>query len=454
VNDVAIDGPHPRSLGRPVGLLRDPLERRIVSLAVPALGTLAVEPIYLLVDTAIVGRVGTPQLAGVAIASIVLLNVVSLLSFLEYITPTIAFDRGAGMVDSARRRAGDGLSLTVTIGLPAAVLLAIGARPLCWLLGGRGDVLDHATTYLTISAAGLPFVLLAFLGHGVLRGYNDLRTPLKIAAVANVVNLVVELVFVFGLDLGVAGSAWSTVIAQAGAGLAFVAAIRPHLRLGRLTWSAVRPLVVSGVHIGLRSVAMYTVWNATTVIAAHLDAPTLAANQIANQLFFFMALLLDALAVPLHSLVAEELGAGRGDEAGRVGRVSTRLSVWCGAGLAVLIAAAAPVLPGAFTADEAVHTRLVGALLVLAVMQIPGAIAFALDGALIGANDMPWLGRQAVRNIIAFVPLAVATVIWPRLGLAGLWGAQLCWMTTRALVNGLRWRKLSSGWVTRVAQVE
>ena len=139
---------------------------------------LAVEPVYVLVDTAIVGRLGTPQLAGMAIASIVLLNVISLLVFLEYVTPDIAYAVSAGRPDDARRTAAHGVWLSCFIGFPAAIVLALAARPLCWLIGGRGEVLHHATTYLSISALGLPFVLLAFLGHGVLRGYNDLRTPL------------------------------------------------------------------------------------------------------------------------------------------------------------------------------------------------------------------------------------------------------------------------------------
>jgi len=191
-------------------LLRDDLERKIVRLAIPALGTLAVEPVYVLVDTAIVGRLGTPQLAGMAIASIILLNVVSVLSVLEYVTPDIAFAIGAGRPDDAKRTAAHGLWLSMLIGVPAAALLALVARPLCWLIGGRGEVLEHATTYLSISAIGVPFVLIAFLGHGVLRGYNDLRTPLKIVVVANIANLVLEIVAVYGLHLGVAGSAGST----------------------------------------------------------------------------------------------------------------------------------------------------------------------------------------------------------------------------------------------------
>ena len=120
-----------------------------------------------------------------------------------------------------------------------------------------------------------------------------------------------------------------------------------------------------------------------------------------------------------------------------------RLSLWCSLVLGALLVAATPFLPSVFTADPAVRSRLIGALLVLAVMQIPGAIAFALDGALIGAQDMTWLGRQAIVNLMAFLPLAAATVLWPRLGLAGLWGAQLLWMSLRATVNWQRWSRLS-----------
>lgn len=425
-------------------LLRDDLDRRIVGLAIPALGTLAVEPVYVLVDTAIVGRLGTPQLAGVAIASIVLLNVVSVLSVLEYVTPDIAYAMGAGRPDDARRTAGHGLWLSCLVGFPAGALLAAISRPLCWLIGGRGEVLDHATHYLAISAAGLPFVLIAFLGHGVLRGHNDLRTPLKIVVVANLANLVLEIVAVYGMGLGVVGSAASTVVVQVGATAAFLVAMRPHLTRNRPTWEDSRPLLVNGAHMAVRSVAMYTVWNVSTVIAAHLDTPTLAANQVVTQLFMFLALLLDALAVPLHALVAGELGADRPAAADHIGRRSVRLSLWCALLLGGLLAATSPLVARIFTDDPAVRSRVVGTLLVLAVMQLPGAVAFALDGALIGAHDMSWLGRQAIRNIAAFVPLAVATLVWPRLGLAGLWGAQLCWMIARASANWLRWRTLAA----------
>jgi len=427
-----------------VPILRDDLDRRIVRLAIPALGTLAVEPVYVLVDTAIVGRLGTPQLAGMAIAGIVLLNMVAVLSVLEYVTPDIAHAIGAGNPAAAKEVAAHGLWLSVLIGVPAGVLLAVTARPICWLIGGRGEVLEHATTYLSISALGLPFVLIAFLGHGVLRGYNDLKTPLKIVVVANIANLILEIVAVYVLDLGIAGSAGSTVLVQAFAALAFIVAMRPHLASVRPAWRHYDPLLRNGAHMAVRSIAMYTVWNVSTVIAAHLDAPTLAANQVVTQLFMFLALILDALAVPLHSLVAGELGSGHPHEADRIGRRSVRLSVWAAGFLCVIVVVLTPFIPFVFSNDPDVRSRLFGALLVLAAMQFPGAIAFALDGALIGAHDMAWLGRQAIRNIAAFLPLAIATVIWPRLGLAGLWGAQCCWMVTRAGVNWRRWNVLGA----------
>ena len=419
---------------------RRELDRRIIALAIPALGTLAIEPLYVLVDTAIVGRLGTPQLGGVAIALTILLTVISMTASLEYgVTPDVAFAHGAGQAGEARNVASAALRLAVMIGVPMAAIVAIAAHPLAWLLGGRGEVLGYAVTYLRISCVGLPFVLITYVGHGVMRGVNDLRKPLRIVLIANVVNVVFEIVAVYWLDLGVAGSAWSTVIVQTGAALMFLRLLRPHRGGARPTSERMSKLLRSGVHFAVRSIAMFAVWNTSTAVAAHVDTPTLAANQVLIQLFTFLALMLDALAIPAQSLVAGALGRDDTDEALRVGRTSNRLSLWFAAVLAVILAALSPVLPYVFSSDPAVHDRLTAGLLILAVMQFPGAIAFAFDGALIGAHDERWLARQAVVNLLGYAPLALGTLFFPRLGLAGLWGAQLSWMTMRALVNWRRW---------------
>ena len=419
---------------------RRELDRRIIALAIPALGTLAIEPIYVLVDTAIVGRLGTPQLGGLAIASTILLTVISMTASLEYgITPDVAFAHGAGRSDDARAAANAALRLALMIGLPMGAAVAAAAHPLAWLLGGRGDVLGYAVTYLRISCVGLPFVLITYVGHGVMRGVNDLRKPLQIVIVANIVNVILEIVAVYWLDLGVAGSAWSTVLVQAGAAFMFLRVLRPHRGGGRPSSERMKRLLRSGLHFAVRSIAMFAVWNTATAVAAHVDTPTLAAHQVLTQLFMFLALMLDALAIPAQSLVAGALGSDDTNQALLVGRTSNRLSLWCAVLLAVTLAALSPVLPHVFSGDPAVHSRLTAGLLILAVMQFPGAIAFAFDGALIGAHDERWLARQAVINLVGFAPLAVATLLVPRLGLAGLWGAQLSWMTLRAFVNWRRW---------------
>jgi putative MATE family efflux protein len=424
----------------PVISSRRELDRRIIALAIPALGTLAIEPLYVLVDTAIVGRLGTPQLGGLAIATTILLTVISMTASLEYgVTPDVAFAHGAGRSAEARDVATGALRLAVVIGVPMGAVVAVAAHPLVWLLGGRGDVLGYAVTYLRISCVGLPFVLITYVGHGVMRGVNDLRKPLRIVLVANVLNLILEVVAVYWLDLGVAGSAWSTVIVQAGAAMMFLRVLRPHRGGARPTSERMKRLLRSGVHFAVRSIAMFAVWNTATAVAARVDTPTLAAHQVLTQLFMFLALMLDALAIPAQSLVAGALGADDTNQALLVGRTSNRLSLWCAGLLAAVLAALSPVLPHVFSGDPAVHARLTAGLLILAVMQFPGAIAFAFDGALIGAHDERWLARQAVVNLLGFAPLALATLFYPRLGLAGLWGAQLSWMTLRALVNWRRW---------------
>jgi putative MATE family efflux protein len=419
---------------------RRELDRRIIALAIPALGTLAIEPLYVLVDTAIVGRLGTPQLGGLAIATTILLTVISMTASLEYgVTPDVAFAHGAGRSAEARDVATGALRLAVMIGVPMGALVAAAAHPLVWLLGGRGDVLGYAVTYLRISCVGLPFVLVTYVGHGVMRGVNDLRKPLRIVLIANVVNVIFEVVAVYWLDLGVAGSAWSTVIVQTGAAMMFLRVLRPHRGGGRPTSERMKRLLRSGLHFAVRSIAMFAVWNTATAVAARVDTPTLAAHQVLTQLFIFLALMLDALAIPAQSLVAGALGRDDTNEALLVGRTSNRLSLWCGVVLAVVLAGLSPVLPHVFSGDPAVHARLTAGLLILAVMQFPGAIAFAFDGALIGAHDERWLARQAIINLLGFAPLALATLFFPRLGLAGLWGAQLSWMTMRAFVNWRRW---------------
>ncbi len=420
-------------------------------LALPALGTLAVEPIYVLVDTAMVGRlIGTEALGALNIAMTALLVLVGLVGFTEYgITAEIAYSHGADRADAAHVAATNALALAGGLGLAAGAVLAGTARPLVWLLGGRGEVLELATTYLRISAVGVPAVLLVAATQGILRGVNQLRLPLVILFLSNLVNVVLEVIFVRVLDWGVAGSAWSTVLAQLGAAAWMMVILRPHLAPVRPSRAILGPQLRTGAHLVSRVIAMNFVWVTTTRVAARVDTLTLAANQIGTQLFMFLALVIDCYAIPAQSLVPTAIGAGRIDEAVEIGHACNRLSVITAGAIGALLAGGCWIIPRAFTGDGAVVDRAGMALLFLAAMQIPGAIAFAYDGALLGAHDGAFLAQQAWRNLLAFLPLMAATLIWPSWGIAGLWGAQLMWMSMRAWVN---WRRFESrAWTANFA---
>ncbi|MFW2335498.1 MATE family efflux transporter [Ilumatobacter sp.] len=419
-----------------------PVDRRILSLAIPALGSLAVEPVYVLVDTAIVGQLGTEQLAGLAIAATVLSFVFAGANFLTYgTTERVARRLGAGDAEAAANVGVQAMWLSLLFGLPAAPLLFLGARTISRWFGATGEVLDHAETYLSLSAVGVPFFLITLAAQGVLRGASDYMTPLWVLVGANVANLLIELVFVFGLDMGVAGSALSTVVAQTGAALVFVWILRPQLArasIRRPDLDGMRPLMSAGKYLLLRVGSMLGVFGGSTAIAARIDNVTLAAHQIANSLFIFLALTLDALAVPAQTIVAEELGREDVPSASHVADRAVRLSLWTGAGLGVLLALLAPLLPHVFTDDPAVVERATSALWWLSVALLPGAVAFAHDGILIGAGDYRFLGRAAFGYLLAVAPIGVLVLVIPSLGIAGIWGGLLVWMIIRAVVNDRR----------------
>jgi Na+-driven multidrug efflux pump len=202
-----------------------------------------------------------------------------------------------------------------------------------------------------------------------------------------------------------------------------------------------RPLVSAGRYLLLRVGSMLAVFTGATAIAARVDAPTLAAHQITMSMFLFLALVLDALAVPAQTLIAEELGRGGGTARLIASRVVV-LSIAAGGGLALVVLAAAPVLPRVFTDDPAVASRATGALVLLAVLLVPGAIAFADDGVLIGAGDYRFLGIAALAYLVAVIPIGAAVLLTPALGIAGIWFGLLTWMVLRAVVNTLRVRRV------------
>lgn len=426
--------------------LRSAHDREILRLAVPALGALAAEPLYLLVDTAIVGHLGTAQLAALALAGSVLGGAFTLFNFLEYgSTAQVARYHGAGREEEAGQLAAQSLWIACGIG---AILLVLGlalAGPIVHGLGGSGRKVPLAVMYLRIGSLGLPFALIALTGQGYLRGVAQLGRPFAIVLVANLANVALELLFVYGLHWGLAGSAWGTVIAQAGMGAAFVRELlAAPARSRRPRAVLIRPLLRVGSDIFVRTASLYASFLLASAVLARVSAASLGAHQIAFQLWSFLALVLDALAIAAQVMVGRALGAGRAHEAWAA---SVRVLVWSlvlGAVVGALMLALAGLLPHAFTDDHRVLDRLRAIWPIYALMQPANAIVFGLDGILLGAGDTRYLKwAMAFSALGVFVPVALLTLplhwgivgVW--CGLAGLIAARL--VTCGARFVSRRW---------------
>jgi putative MATE family efflux protein len=423
---------------------RSPYDREILRLALPALGALAAEPLYILVDTAIVGHLGTMQLAALAIAAAALTSAFTVFNFLTYgTTARVARLHGAGREREATDLGAQALWLGIAIGLVLLIGLGALARPIAVLMGGDGTILEEATNYLRIAALGSPFFMLAAAGQGFLRGMSDLRTPLIILIAAHAANVVLEVLFVYGFGWGLPGSAWGTVIAQAGMGTAFVAV---QARASGWEWpdlARIRSLARIGGEIAVRTSALLGSFLVASAVLARIGAASLAAHQIAFQLFVFLALLLDAIAIAGQVMVGRMLGAG--DAAG-ARAAATRMIAWsvaAGAAFGVVLLALGDVIPRIFTSDPAVieEAKEIWWLFAL-LMPLNGAV-FALDGILIGAGDTRFLMWGMLAAAAVYVPVALLALdrgwgilgVW--FGLAGLIAVRLATCSGRFL--GERW---------------
>jgi putative MATE family efflux protein len=423
---------------------RSPLDAEILRLAVPALGALAAEPLYLLVDTAVVGHLGTPQLAALALAATILSTLTSLCIFLTYgTTAQVARLHGAGEEQRAGRLAAQALWLAVGIGVVLALVCVLLAGPLVGLLGGDGRVGDLAVRYLRLSAPGLPLALIALAGQGHLRGVGDLRTPLVIVGLAQGGNVVLELLFVYGFGWGLDGSAVGTVIAQAGMGVAFAVLLARAGGPGvdrRPAPALMRPLVRISGELFLRSAALLVAFATASAVLARVGQDSLGAHQVAFQVFIFLALVLDALAIAAQVLVGRALGAGDVAGAVRAGRRVIGWSLVFGCLFGVILLAAGGVLPRAFTSDPAVLHRAHEVWPMFAAMQPAAAVVFALDGILIGAGDTRYLAlSMLVAGPLTYVPVSLLALAedW---GIRGVWAGLLALMAVRLLVTATRFR--------------
>ena len=427
--------------------LRSRHDRAVAALAIPALGSLVADPLLSLIDTAFVGRLGSDSLAGLGIAAALFGVAFFVFNFLEYGTTTeVARSVGAGDRAAAGRATITAGALAVLAGMTVAALLLLLAGPAVSALGASGLVKAEAVTYVMIRALAAPAVLVVRAAHGAYRGHQNTRTPFAVALGISGLNLVLDPLFIFGAGMGVAGAAWATVIAQWLGALVFVGL----LRKGRTTYGldGARPVVAEvraflriGRDLAIRTGSLLAAFTAATAVAARVSDDAVAAHQILSQLFIFLALTVDALAIAAQALIGKYRGSG---DRVAVLEISDRLLV-LGAAVGLILAGVlwllSPVIGSWFTGDSAVLLEFDQVFWLVVIIQPLGALVFVWDGVFIGAGDFTFLaGAMAASALMSGVVLILVIPLgW---GLSGVWWGIVVLLSARVLT--LAWRRVAA----------
>ncbi|MFJ3517401.1 MATE family efflux transporter [Streptomyces sp. NPDC090131] len=424
-------------------------DREIFALAVPAFGALVAEPLFVMADSAIVGHLGTPQLAGLGIAAAVLTTAVSVFVFLAYATTAAVARRvGAGDLQAAIRQGMDGIWLALLLGVAVIAVVLPTAPSLISLFGASDTVAPYAITYLRISALGIPAMLMVLAATGVIRGLQDTRTPLYVAIGGFALNGALNVALVYGAGLGIAGSAWGTVIAQCAMAVAYLFVVvrgaRRHGASLRPDTAGIRACAQAGAPLLVRTLSLRAILMIATAVAARLGDAEVAAHQIVLALWSLLAFALDAIAIAGQAIIGRYLGAGDTEGAKAVCRRMVQWGIASGVVLGLLVVLARPVFIPLFTSDPAVEAALLPALLVVALSQPVSGIVFVLDGVLMGAGDGPYLARAMLVTLAVFTPAALLVPVVGG-GLTALWWAMTLMMAVRMVT--LRLRARSGRWL-------
>ena len=419
-----------------------PTDREVLALAIPALGALIAEPLYVLGDTAIIGHVGTVPLAGLALAGLLLSEVFGFCTFLEYgTTARAARLYGAGRVDEALDVGVQATWLAIVLGVLLTLALEVVAAPAMHAMaGGSTPAAAQAVRWMRIASLGAPFVLVTAAAQGWMRALQDTRTPLVVIGLANVASIALSAVLVFGLGLGIRGSAIANVTAQAASGLLFLAILahrraplRPSFHRIKVQFAAARDLTV-------RTAAFFITFTVAASVAARIGNTTLAAHQIGAQIWTFCALFLDSTAIAAQALIGRLLGAGQVDAALALARRLLGAGALLGVAFGVVLGAGYLVVPRAFTSDPGVigKAHVLWPWLVL-MMPVNGWV-FALDGILFGAGDLRFMRNVTIAGALCgYLPLTLATAEFGW-GLTGIWIGISTFIWIRAAIGYARWR--------------
>jgi putative MATE family efflux protein len=409
----------------------------VLSLAVPALVVLAAEPLYVLVDTAVVGHLGVLPLAGLALGGTLLSQLSSQLTFLSYgTTARAARLHGAGRRSEAVAEGVQASWLALGIGVAVLVIGQLVAAPVARVLSGSGAQAVAAVGWLRIALFGAPLVLVSMAGNGWMRGVQDTARPLRYVLAGNGLSALLCPVLVYGVHgvvprWGLAGSAVANVVAQLVPAALFARALITEKVPLRPIASRMLSQLSMGRDLVLRSLAFQACFVSAASVAARTSLAAAAAHQIVLQLWFFLALVLDSLAIAAQSLVGAALGAGDAVRARALAWQITRYGLGFGLLLGAVFAGLADVLPRAFTADPGVLAVIGGAWWLFVAMQPVAGVVFGLDGVLLGAGDAAFMRTATLAAAgVGFLPAVWASLVFGW-GLVGIWTGLSAFMVLR-----------------------
>jgi putative MATE family efflux protein len=380
-------------------------------------------------------------LAGLALGGVLLTQVSSQLTFLSYgTTSRTARLHGAGRRADAVREGVQATWLAVVVGLAVLVVGQLLAVPIARALSGDGQITGAAVSWLRIALFGAPLILITMAGNGWMRGVQDTVRPLRYVLAGNGISAVLCPTLVYAAGWGLEGSAIANVVAQViSAGMFLAALVREKVPL-RPDAGLMRAQLGLGRDLVLRSLGFQACFVSAAAVAARTSTAALGAHQIVLQLWVFLALILDSVAIAAQSLVGAALGAGSSRQARGVAGQITRYGLVLGCVLCVVFAALSQVLPHVFTSDASVLGEIPHAWWFFVALQPIAGVVFALDGVLLGAGDAAFLRNATLISAGAgFLPL-----IWASLGfgwgLAGIWTGLSLFMLLRFAAVVVRWR--------------
>ena len=395
-----------------------------------------------LVDTAFVGRLGEESLAALGVVNGLLHLAFFVFIALAYAsTPLIAAAIGAGHRERAAALAGQSILIATLMAVVGLLVFETAAPQLVQLMGAAQEVESAAITYLRIRGLGLPALLAITVGHAVYRGLGDTRTPMFISLGLSLINLILDPVLIFGLGWGLAGAGYASVAAQTAGGVAF-----SYLFLSGRTglpirwtpprWRHMRELIAAGSALFVRTLVLVATLTVATASAARLGVTEVAAHQVAAQIWFFLSLVVDAVAIAAQNLVAGHL-ASRAEVARRLSR---RMLVWgtaWGFLLATVFWLLRDTLPAWFTPDRSVVLMAASLMPIVALSQPLNSLVFVLDGIMIGAADFNFLalamtGAAAVTCVLLITATSITGIWWALVALMVTRFVPLAWRYVRA----------------------